>query len=347
MKKKIILFCGHMSPYGLAHLEPILKTSFNVKAIVIATKNCWSAFSESLSGKVYYSQDKIFSLNNNAYYFLMKLYKYFRKQSHEPLKQVNDFSKHFNVPLSVVEDINQNEFIEKLKQKNIDYFLSAAYPQIFQKRLLNVPQNGCINFHPSLLPKFRGAHPHFWAIAKGEKESGITAHFMNEKIDAGPIIAQLNFPIKNLTYTNLYNELIKKTPDLISLVEVFINSGNQLPILQDEKIASYFRNDRDIHKRIFWTIMTAWEIHNLCRTERAFCFCRGKKINIFDTYVSENNRNLTNDVKVEPGTIIDIHRDGVAVKTKEKILNFRKFKSGNKIFRKNKINNFMIGEKLD
>ena len=350
MKKKIIFFCGHMSPYGLAHLEPILKTILEVEAIVIATDNRWSTFRESLIGKAYYRQNKIIPYNHNIYYFLRNLYNFFVKTTYKPLKQVKDITKIFKIPLLTVEDVNQADFIEKIKQKNIDYFFSAAYPQIFQKSLIDVPQNGCINFHPSLLPKFRGAHPHFWAIATGEKESGITAHLMTEKIDAGPIVAQLNFPIKNLTYSNLYNKLINKTPDLIALVEVFINNGNQLPKLQNEKVTSYFRNDRDIHKRIFWTIMTAQEIHDLCRTEMAFCFFRGKKIDIFDTYVSEKNRNLTNDVNVEPGTIIDINQDGIAVKTKEKIINIRSFKYGNKKHYKNKMNkkhNFLIGEKFD
>ncbi len=57
-----------------------------------------------------------------------------------------------------------------------------------------------------------GFHPHFWAICKGEENSGMTAHFMTEKLDDGDIVAQLEFPIIQYTYSDFYEKLIQETP---------------------------------------------------------------------------------------------------------------------------------------
>jgi methionyl-tRNA formyltransferase len=55
---------------------------------------------------------------------------------------------------------------------------------------LTLPPHGCINVHGGPLPKYRGRLPSFWALLNGERETGVTVHFMNEELDDGPIILQ-------------------------------------------------------------------------------------------------------------------------------------------------------------
>ncbi|MCK4309264.1 MAG: methionyl-tRNA formyltransferase, partial [Candidatus Atribacteria bacterium] len=83
------------------------------------------------------------------------------------------------------ENINEEESIKKVKEFNPDIILVVAYGQILSKDMLNIPRIGCINIHASLLPKYRGAAPINWTIINGEKKTGITFMFMNEKVDAG------------------------------------------------------------------------------------------------------------------------------------------------------------------
>jgi len=71
-----------------------------------------------------------------------------------------------------------------------DLIIVAAYGQIIPKNILEIPKFGCLNLHPSLLPKYRGPSPIQTAILNGEQETGITIMKMDEKIDHGPIIAQ-------------------------------------------------------------------------------------------------------------------------------------------------------------
>jgi methionyl-tRNA formyltransferase len=71
-----------------------------------------------------------------------------------------------------------------------DLLLSYCYPWRLPKSVLAVPRLGAINVHSSLLPRYRGPIPVHWAVRNGDTETGVTAHWMDEKFDSGPILAQ-------------------------------------------------------------------------------------------------------------------------------------------------------------
>ena len=206
--------------------------------------------------------------------------------------------------------------------------MSAAYPQIFSKEVLDIPKIGAINFHPALLPKYRGAHPHFWQILNGESEGGLTAHFMTERIDDGDIIAQVSFPIDGCTYAELYEKIIENTPPLVSSVGVFFQKEANRARPQNPEDATSYRSDRQIDGRIFWSIHTSKEIQNLTRAGVAYCFFRDKMVNFVSSDVTESNRNLTNHVRVESGTIVDIGQDSISVKTIDGCINITRIRKG-------------------
>ena len=85
--------------------------------------------------------------------------------------------------------------INKVKSINPDIIFSIYYRKILPKSLLKIPRLGCINIHPSLLPKYRGPIPTAWAIENGESEFGITIHYMDEGIDTGDILVQKEYQI--------------------------------------------------------------------------------------------------------------------------------------------------------
>lgn len=336
MKLRTIVFCGHKSPYGLAHLAPILESELEVIAVVIATDKRWQHFWDSLGGKVYYQTDSQQHPWNTVKTFIKRktprfLLKFLRKSLPE-IEIVQELAHRHRVPVWQVSDTNEPNFLQQLRASCPDLILSAAYPQIFAKDFITIPTKGSVNFHPSLLPKYRGAHPHFWAIVKGEKVSGMTAHFMTENLDDGDIIAQLKISIESCTYPEFYQQLIQETPNLVKLVEHFFQTQNSVTIPQNSSEASFFRNDREIHRRIFWQIQTTEEIHNLCRTEQAFCFYGNKKIYCLRTISESINRNLTNNISVPPGTIIDIDRNSLVVKTIDACLHIEAIEENRRLF---------------
>ncbi|MBY0473414.1 methionyl-tRNA formyltransferase [Patescibacteria group bacterium] len=80
--------------------------------------------------------------------------------------------------------------LAELQNTEWDVFVVAAYAKLIPKNLLDMPKHGCLNVHPSLLPKFRGPSPAASAILADERATGVTIIQMAEKMDAGPIVAQ-------------------------------------------------------------------------------------------------------------------------------------------------------------
>jgi len=122
-----------------------------------------------------------------------------------------------------------------------DLIVVAAYGQIIPKEILKIPRYGCLNVHSSLLPKYRGPSPIQAAILNGDKETGVTIIKMTEKVDAGPIIANIKYQISNIkiNYETLHNKLAELGADLlIKTIPLWIK-GKIKEKLQDESKASY------------------------------------------------------------------------------------------------------------
>ena len=233
MALKTIFFCGHQSPYGRAHLLPVLK-EFDVQVVVVATDSRWKVFRQALSGKSYYSPREEFSAFNTVKVLVKKLLPRAVVEMLQSLRSGNahidiqSVLKEKNIPLWYVDDVNNDKIIGKLRELSPDLFLAAAYPQIFSRQFFSVPKKGSVNFHPALLPKYRGAHPHFWQIVNGEEMGGLTAHFLTENIDEGDIIAQVSFSIgQDDTYNDLYRKIIEHTPLLVTKVRQFFEKDMQ------------------------------------------------------------------------------------------------------------------------
>ncbi len=88
------------------------------------------------------------------------------------------------------EKASDKRFINSLQEKNAEVFVVVDYGQILTQEVLTIPDKYCINLHPSLLPKYRGASPVNRTIQNGEIETGNTVIKMSERMDAGSIIAQ-------------------------------------------------------------------------------------------------------------------------------------------------------------
>jgi len=85
--------------------------------------------------------------------------------------------------------------IEAIAKERPDVVVVAAYGKLLSAALLCLPRLGCVNVHASLLPRYRGAAPVVWAIARGERETGVTIMQMDEGLDSGPILLQQREPI--------------------------------------------------------------------------------------------------------------------------------------------------------
>lgn len=141
----------------------------------------------------------------------------------------------------------------KIKEINPDFIIVAAYGQIIPKSILNIPKLGCLNIHPSILPKYRGPSPIASAILNREKETGITIILMDEKIDHGPIIDQKKIKIDDPDTTPILEDKLAKIGAVLTIK--VINKFNSGPIKlrkQNERLATVTKKFIKENGKINW-----------------------------------------------------------------------------------------------
>jgi methionyl-tRNA formyltransferase len=161
-----------------------------------------------------------------------------RKQVVTP-PPVKIMAQKYNIQIEQPERIKNYE--SRIKELNPDLIIVAAYGQIVPKRILDIPRYGCLNVHPSLLPKYRGASPIQTTILNGDEKTGVTIMLMDKKMDHGQILAQqeLEIPITNIQFPNLQNKLANLGAELlIDTIPKYIN-GEIKPKEQDHSQATF------------------------------------------------------------------------------------------------------------
>ncbi len=161
-----------------------------------------------------------------------------RKQILTP-PPVKVLAEKYDIPIEQPEIIKNCKL--KIKNLNPDLIVVVAYGKILPKEILNIPKYGCLNVHPSLLPKYRGPSPIHYAILNGDKETGATIILMDEKMDHGPIISSSKLKIQpsKLTYQELHDELANLGAKLlIEAIPKWIK-GKIKPKSQNEAKATY------------------------------------------------------------------------------------------------------------
>tara|TARA_Y100001933_G_scaffold39736_1_gene35966 strand:- start:447 stop:1301 length:855 start_codon:yes stop_codon:yes gene_type:complete len=138
--------------------------------------------------------------------------------NHEHLRGVVE---RFDIPFEYLPVNNENKMKQEQKQLkilsdyDIDFVVLARYMQIISSEFIKKYSNKIINIHHSFLPAFVGAKPYHAAFERGVKIIGATAHYVTDKLDAGPIIAQ---DIAHVTHRNSVHDLVKMGQDVEKLV---------------------------------------------------------------------------------------------------------------------------------
>lgn len=104
-------------------------------------------------------------------------------------------AKRYDVEITEALNVNSDEFRAHLRDHGVEFILSISGTQFYGKKLRDQTPRGIVNCHGALLPKYRGLMPSFWTLANGEREGGVSVHFVNEKLDDGPIVVQRRYAL--------------------------------------------------------------------------------------------------------------------------------------------------------
>ena len=149
--------------------------------------------------------------------------------------------------------VRTDEFAEKLRALAADVAVVVAYGRILPVAVLEAPRLGCVNVHASLLPRWRGAAPIQWAIARGDQQTGVTLMQMDEGMDTGPILAVASTPIeRDDDAATLGERLSKMGAELLRRELPRYVAGEITPQSQDHDYATMAPLLEKAHGRIDW-----------------------------------------------------------------------------------------------
>ena len=151
-------------------------------------------------------------------------------------------------------NLNSDEEFEFFKKLNPDIVLVVAYGQVISKKFLNIVEEGFINIHASLLPKWRGAAPIQRAIMNSEFETGISVMKIIEELDAGPVAKKIKTKINGSTTAKELSKDLSKisSESIIEILDDIFNKKLKF-IEQDHKFASYAKKIKKNEALINWS----------------------------------------------------------------------------------------------
>jgi methionyl-tRNA formyltransferase len=180
------------------------------------------------------------------------------------------------------------EAAQAMKDAGADIGIMAFVLQFAPQEFVNIPKHGTIQYHPSLLPKYRGPSSINWPISRGEKETGLTIFRPTDGLDEGAVVLQKRTPVgENDTLGSVYfDRLFPMGVQAMLEAADLVVAGKHKEVVQDEAQASYEGWFREAEAKIHWASHVD-AIHNLIRgadpAPGAWTTLNGVKLQLFDS----------------------------------------------------------------
>ncbi len=191
--KRRVVFCTYPSVYSYIVLQELLKSpDIQVVGVILSTRVISKRYS-IIRGSLRHIQ--LSGLRYAGYLFaITTLYQWLRWLVKRPT--LVGILKSNQISYLETNDINTELAYGFLKETNPEVLLSAHFNQLIKSTILNFPLLGCLNIHPSLLPRLQGVDPAFYALLRRVPETGVTVHFQNEEFDKGAILEQVTLKLR-------------------------------------------------------------------------------------------------------------------------------------------------------
>ncbi len=221
-------------------------------------------------------------------------------------------ARELKLPLSQPTSFKTDEAFEQVKALDADLAVLAFVTLVVPERVLYAPRHQAICFHPSLLPRHRGASSINWTLIAGDTETGVTWFWPDKGLDTGPILLQKKIPVEaNDTVGSIYfNRLFPLgIESMIDAIEL-IKNGRAPRIVQDENNSTYEPICRDEHAKVDFS-KAANVAHNLIRgcdpQPGSYADADGRRIRLYEPSLESGNAGA------EPGTIVALDADGMKI----------------------------------
>ncbi|ADQ15004.1 methionyl-tRNA formyltransferase [Halanaerobium hydrogeniformans] len=247
------------------------------------------------------------------------------------------------LPVLQSDNVNKEAFLDKLRAFQVDFVVVVAFGQKLSEELLDLPKEGCINLHASLLPEYRGSSPIHRAIIDGRKITGNTTMYMGPGWDDGDIIYQQEIKIKrDDTVGDLHDRLAEEGSELLIKTLKDIKKGTAPRISQDEDKATFaYKIDKSLGE-IDWS-NSAEDIYNLVRGVNpwpgAYTHLKGDRIKIWQVEISDQQSDK------EAGLILKADNNKILVQSGEGVIAIKKLQPAGA--KKLSVSDFLNGYDLE
>jgi len=195
---------------------------------------------------------------------------------------VKAFALEHDLPVFQPERLRGADVLERLRSADADLFVIAAYGQILRQAVLDIPRHGCLNVHPSLLPRHRGSSPIAAAILAGDERTGVTIMLTDRGMDTGPILTQEALPLgREETTASLTPRLADFAANLLLRTVPGWIAGDIAPRPQDEGSATLSRLFTKEDGALDWSrpaVELERQVRALNPWPRAYTFANGKRL---------------------------------------------------------------------
>lgn len=153
---------------------------------------------------------------------------------------VHDYADSLGIPVLTPSTFRHDDGVNDLKALNPDVAVVASYGLLLPQRVLDIPALGCVNVHPSILPRWRGASPLVQPLLAGDDETGVAIMVMDAGMDTGPVLHQTRMPIAPRTTIAALTQILSQqgAAVLCQVLPQYL-SGHLKPVPQSPDGATY------------------------------------------------------------------------------------------------------------
>ncbi|MCX7125946.1 MAG: methionyl-tRNA formyltransferase [Gammaproteobacteria bacterium] len=241
-----------------------------------------------------------------------------------PVKQL---AQTHNIPVFQPKTLRDIDAQAELKKLNPDVMVVVAYGLILPQAVLSIPKLGCINVHPSLLPRWRGAAPIPRSIEAGDTETAVTIMQLDKGMDTGPVLKQEKYSLKG-------DETSQQLHDLFSVMgaTLLLQTLNELsviiPVSQDDMLATHAAKIEKSEAVIDWNqpavkinnkirAFNSWPVANTIFNNEVLKIWEASSVSTNGS-ASENDRETLSRSK--PGILLKIEKEKFCIATGDGIL---------------------------
>lgn len=238
-------------------------------------------------------------------------------------------AKALGLPVFQFDKLTSIEAEQAMLELNADIGVMAYVLQFVPQGLVNIPKHGTIQYHPSLLPKYRGPSSINWPIARGDTVTGLSIFRPTDGLDEGPVILQKSCPIgPNDTLGDVYfNALFPMGVAALLEAADLVVSGQHHEVAQDESLASYEGWFRAEESKINWAnhVDQVYDLIRACNpAPGAWTVLADTQVYLYDCRKHPTRRMA--EIKGKPGTISHITETAIFINSQGGMIEVLKIK---------------------